>query len=79
MTEIFGTIGNRNMGEYVDEQRAIRYDEEHKKDYKLKTIKIKRFFNIPIIYIKQSKYEKVYSLFNLIPIFSIVNFEGWNL
>ena len=66
------------MGEYCYEQRAIRYYEEHKDDYELKTIDIKHLFNIPILHIKQSKYEKVYSLFNLIPIFSIVNYKGWN-
>ncbi len=67
------------MGEYSDLQRAIRYYEKHKEDYELKTIDIKRLFNIPILHIKQSKYEKVYFLFNLIPVFSIVNYEGWNL
>lgn len=78
MTDIFGMIGSKNMGEYCDEQRAIRYYEEHKDDYELKTIDIKHLFNIPILHIKQSKYEKVYSLFNLIPIFSIINYKGWN-
>jgi len=67
------------MGEYSEEQRTIKYYEKYKDDYELKTIDIKRLFNIPFLHIKQSKYEKVYSLFNLIPIFSIVNYEGWNL
>ena len=62
------------MGEYSDTQRAIRCYEKYKEDFELKTIIIKRLFNVPILYIKQSKYEKIYSLFNIIPVVKVENF-----
>ena len=65
------------MGSYVEEQEWLRYCKLHKKDCELKTVKTKRVFNIPIISIKQSRYEKVYFLFDLIQIVRIVNFEGF--
>ena len=65
--------GIKNMGEYCDEQRAIRYYKEHKEDYELETVGIKRLFNIPVVHIKQAKYKKVYFLFNLIPVLKIVD------
>ena len=67
-------IGSKDMSEYCDEQRAIRYYEEHKEDYELKTVGIKRLFNIPVIHIKQAKYEKVYFLLNIIPVLQIVDY-----
>ena len=65
------------MGDYSEEQRAIRYYKEHKEDYELKTIGIKRYCGIPFFWIKKSKYEKGYFLFNVIPIFSEVNYGGF--
>ena len=43
------------MGSYAEEQRLVRYLVQGKEDCELKTIDIKRLFNIPVLYIKQSK------------------------
>ena len=61
------------MGTYLHKQYELRYDEQNS-DCELKVTEIKRIFGIPVIYIKQSKYRKVYSLFNKIKVFESVNY-----
>lgn len=76
MIEIFGMIGSKNMGEYNDMQRAIRYYEEHKQDYEEKLIEVKQLMEIPFIWVKRSKYTRSYYLFNKLPIYSVESFGG---
>ena len=64
------------MGSYVDQLRYERWYEENKKDFELKTVSTKKVFKIPYLWIKQSKYEKKYLLFNKLPILTIVDYSG---
>ena len=55
------------MGSYAEEQRWLRYYEEHKEDYKYKLVGTKKLFNLPFIFVKQNKKGcKKYDLFNCI-------------
>ena len=65
------------MGEYSEEQRALRYYEEHKEDYEYKLVGIKKNFSIPFLYVKQNKNCKKYCLFNFIPIVEICQGEDF--
>lgn len=64
------------MGSYVDQLRYERWYEENKKDFELKTVSTKKVFKIPYLWIKQSKYEKKYMLFNKLPLLHIVDYQG---
>lgn len=61
------------MGTYLHKQYELRYGEQNS-DCELKVTEIKRIFGIPVICIKESKYRKVYSLFNKIKVFEAVNY-----
>ena len=62
------------MGSYVDQLRAERWLEENKEDFELKTLSVKKILGIPYLWVKQSKYEKKYLLFNKIPAFTITTY-----
>lgn len=67
------------MGSYSDEQRQIGYYENHRDEYEYKVTEIKRFLNIPILFVKQNKqnYRK-YDLFNCITVWKEFNAEGFD-
>lgn len=64
------------MGTYVDQLRYERWYEEHKEDFELKTLSVKKILGFSYLWIKQSKYEKKYLLFNKFPILTIVDYSG---
>ena len=63
------------MGSYVEEKEFERWYEAHKNDHEPRTIAIKKFFGVPFLWIKQAKYKKAYFLFNLIEIFSAIDYK----
>lgn len=62
------------MGSYVDQLNYERWLEEHKADFELKTLSVKKILGIPYLWVKQSKYEKKYLLFNKIPALTITTY-----
>ena len=57
------------MGSYVDEQRWLKYYEQHKDEYEYKIVDVKKIFNIPILYVQQnSRNSRKVLLFNKIPL-----------
>lgn len=64
------------MGEYAEQQRIIRYYEKNKIDNALKLIEIKYLLGLPVLWIKTSRYKKIYSLFNKLPLLTIIDYRG---
>lgn len=62
------------MGTYLREQYELKYQKEHNSDCELKVTEIKKLFGMPVIYIKQSKYRKIYFLFDKIKVFEIADY-----
>ena len=63
------------MGTYLEEQEYLRHCERNKEDFEFRIVEIKKIFNIPVLFVKQSKYEKIYSLFNILNLITIVSSE----
>ena len=65
------------MEEYSSkEQRYIIYYERYKEGYELKPIVVCSLLSFPYLWIK-TKYEKVYSSFNFLPILTEANYGGY--
>lgn len=64
------------MGSYVDQLNYERWLEEHKEEFEFKTLSVKKILGISYLWIKQSKYEKKYLLFNKIPLLSVIDYSG---
>ena len=62
------------IGEIMDEiSKSKNFANEYRcADYllEIKTVKTRRFLNIPFIWVKETKYSKEWSLFNFIPIYT---------
>ena len=66
------------MGSYTEEQRLLRYHEEHKKEYEYRLVGVKKVFNIPVVFIKQNQHNsRKYLLFNKITLLEKYSAEGF--